>query len=258
MNTFYGLCVDDIKEYNLVTIYALLAKTNNYKKCDLDCNHEVNYQKVMDWIESNLKSEEYNGIGTLIYKGLKTECDILTIRSYRDKTYLGFPVTAANFTDAEQISCKFIKETFKQLTNENITVTVWNLADSIRDQEDDLIRAVRNDDVEGVEDFLGYEISDVVLEELDSRLREVVDQMPDEEYSLFLEKYHLIPEKSNSCNIDYDKILWDILKKHRGHKVSIVSYGNYDNPENISLECEDCGEVILDAELYTICAREDI
>ena len=67
-----------------------------------------------------------------------------------------------------------------------------------------------------------------------------------------------IVEKSNSSNIDYDKILWDILKKHRGHKVSIVSYGNYDNPENISLECEDCGEVILDAELYTICAREDI
>jgi len=116
------------------------------------------------------------------------------------------------------------------------------------------LRAVRNDDVEGVEDFLGYEISDVVLEELDSRLREVMDQMPDEEYSLFLEKYHLIPEKSNSSNID----LWDILKKHRGHKVSIVSYGSYDNPENISLECEDCGEVILDAELYTICAREDI
>ena len=76
---------------DLVTIYALLGKTNNYKKCDLDCNHEVNYQKVMDWIESNLKSEEYNGIGTLIYKGLKTECDILTIRSYRDKTYLDFP-----------------------------------------------------------------------------------------------------------------------------------------------------------------------
>ena len=61
-----------------------------------------------------------------------------------------------------------------------------------------------------------------------------MNQMPDEEYSLFLEKYHLIPEKSNSCNIDYDKILWDILKKHRGHKVSIGSYGNYDNPENIS------------------------
>lgn len=77
-------------------------------------------------------------------------------------------------------------------------------------------------------------------------------EMPLEDY------LDILPEKSNSSNIDYDKILWDILKKHSGHKVSIVSYGNYDNPENISLECEDCGEVILDAELYTICAREDI
>lgn len=48
------------------------------------------------------------------------------------------------------------------------------------------------------------------------------------------------------------------LKKHRGHHVSIVSYGGWDDPKNISLECEDCNEVILDAELYTICEREDI
>lgn len=71
-------------------------------------------------------------------------------------------------------------------------MTVWNLTDSIRDQEDDLIRAVRNDDVEGIEDFLGYEISDVVLEELDSRLREVMDQMPKDVYELFLKKYHIL------------------------------------------------------------------
>lgn len=32
----------------------------------------------------------------------------------------------------------------------------------------------------------------------------------------------------------------------------------WDDPKNISLECEDCNEVILDAELYTICEREDI
>lgn len=64
----------------------------------------------------------------------------------------------------------------------------------------------------------------------------------------------------NSCNnnINYNTLLWDILKKHVGHKVNIVSYGSADDPANISLECEDCGEVILDAELYTICAREDI
>ena len=57
--------------------------------------------------------------------------------------------------------------------------------------------------------------------------------------------------------MESNEILWNILKEHRGHKVSIASYGDWDNPANICLECEDCGEVILDAELYTICARED-
>jgi len=52
-------------------------------------------------------------------------------------------------------------------------------------------------------------------------------------------------------------ILWNELKKHRGHKVNIVSYGDWNEPEDVCLECEDCGEVVLDAELYTLCARED-
>lgn len=54
-----------------------------------------------------------------------------------------------------------------------------------------------------------------------------------------------------------DEILWNLLKEHIGHNVEIVYYGDANNPANISLECNDCGEVILDAELYTICARED-
>lgn len=58
-------------------------------------------------------------------------------------------------------------------------------------------------------------------------------------------------------NNEMDMILWNELKKHRGHKVSIVSYGDYDNPADICLECEDCNEVILDAELYTLYPRED-
>ena len=56
---------------------------------------------------------------------------------------------------------------------------------------------------------------------------------------------------------EYLKLFWDILQKHRGHKVSIVSYGDNDVPANIVLECEDCGEVILDAGIYMICARKD-
>lgn len=75
-----------------------------------------------------------------------------------------------------------------------------------------------------------------------------------EYYKAFLEeKYASNEEKSDDMNM----ILRNELKRHRGHKVNIVSYGNWDNPENICLDCEDCGEVILDAEIYTLCARED-
>lgn len=57
--------------------------------------------------------------------------------------------------------------------------------------------------------------------------------------------------------MDMNTILWDLLKEHRGHKVSIVCYGDWDDPADICLEDEDTNEVILDAEIYTICARED-
>ena len=50
-------------------------------------------------------------------------------------------------------------------------------------------------------------------------------------------------------------MLWNALLKRRNHKVSIVSYGDWNNPADVCLECEDCGEVILDAELYTLQAR---
>lgn len=56
---------------------------------------------------------------------------------------------------------------------------------------------------------------------------------------------------------DVDMILWNKLKKHRGHKVSIASYGYWDNPADICLECEDCNETVLNAAFYTLCARED-
>lgn len=54
-----------------------------------------------------------------------------------------------------------------------------------------------------------------------------------------------------------DNLLWDKLLQHRGHNVVIVLYGDANNPANVTLECEDCNEVILDAELYTICARKN-
>ena len=57
--------------------------------------------------------------------------------------------------------------------------------------------------------------------------------------------------------MDNNMILWDKLLEHQGHSVSIAAYGDPDDPEDVCLECEDCGEVILDAGLYTLCARSE-
>lgn len=54
-----------------------------------------------------------------------------------------------------------------------------------------------------------------------------------------------------------DTLLWNILKAHFGHSVCIACYGDPSNPVDVCLECEDCGEVLIDAELYTLIARED-
>lgn len=55
----------------------------------------------------------------------------------------------------------------------------------------------------------------------------------------------------------FDDLLWKILKEHFGHKVSIAVYGDPKCPDSVTLEDEDTNEVILDAGIYTICARED-
>lgn len=56
---------------------------------------------------------------------------------------------------------------------------------------------------------------------------------------------------------DRNMLLWNILKDHFGHKVEIAVYGDPDDPASVVLEDVDTDEVILDAEIYTICARED-
>ena len=58
--------------------------------------------------------------------------------------------------------------------------------------------------------------------------------------------------------MEKNNLLWDALKAHIGHEVSIVAYGDAKNPADVCLECEDCGSVILDAELYTLIEREEV
>lgn len=55
-----------------------------------------------------------------------------------------------------------------------------------------------------------------------------------------------------------NNLLWNILKEHTGHSVEIAVYGDPEDPVSITLEDIDTNEVILDAEIYTICARVDI
>jgi len=35
------------------------------------------------------------------------------------------------------------------------------------------------------------------------------------------------------------------LFRHRGHKIVCVSYGQYNDPDNVAVECETCSEVLL-------------
>jgi len=77
------------------------------------------------------------------------------------------------------------------------------------------------------------------------------------------EEIAFMQEASNSFNergitMDADSYLWDKLLAHRGHHVNIVTYGDVNNPADVCLECEDCGEVLIDAELYTLCARGNL
>lgn len=52
-----------------------------------------------------------------------------------------------------------------------------------------------------------------------------------------------------------DNLLYDLLKRHVGHNVVISDYGD---GANMSLECEDCGCVIFDTDLYDLCSADDM
>ena len=67
--------------------------------------------------------------------------------------------------------------------------------------------------------------------------------------------YDGVPEEE--ADID-DQLLWNTLLKHRGHSVEIAYYGDPEDPASVTLEDMDTNEIILDAQIYTLCAREDL
>ena len=39
------------------------------------------------------------------------------------------------------------------------------------------------------------------------------------------------------------------LMAHRGHAIEVVSYGDWDNPADVCVECIDCMEVLISTEV---------
>ena len=51
-----------------------------------------------------------------------------------------------------------------------------------------------------------------------------------------------------AIDLTSQRTMYDDLRLHIGHNVEVVCYGGDDNgPENIAIECETCGTVLLDA-----------
>ena len=48
-------------------------------------------------------------------------------------------------------------------------------------------------------------------------------------------------------NYIYKKLL-----AHRGHHIVCVSYGDWNDPADVCIECEDCNEVLISAEDFDV------
>lgn len=44
--------------------------------------------------------------------------------------------------------------------------------------------------------------------------------------------------------------MYEKLREHFGHHIEIIQYGNDDNPVEFTIECEDCGCVLVSSEDY--------
>lgn len=44
--------------------------------------------------------------------------------------------------------------------------------------------------------------------------------------------------------------MYNKLKPHLGHNIVCAYYGSIDNPVDICIECEDCGEILLSVESF--------
>lgn len=77
-----------------------------------------------------------------------------------------------------------------------------------------LIDAISNDNIEGIEDFLGYPISADILENLELDIKSVLSQMPDDEINKYMRKYNIYHDESKSISrpSKYDEYIQNRIK----------------------------------------------
>ena len=97
-------------------------------------------------------------------------------------------------------------------------------------------------------DFPIHELADMICKAMANLFDDEIEYY----INYLLERYDAGHKKSK----DFNMFLWNKLKRHMGHNVEICAYGESTN-EDICLECNDCGEIIIDAGLYTLVARND-
>ena len=59
-------------------------------------------------------------------------------------------------------------------------------------QVEELVECIAEDDIDAIEDFLGYQITSDVLEDLDGHIMSIIEQMSDDELKPFLYHYGVI------------------------------------------------------------------
>lgn len=75
------------------------------------------------------------------------------------------------------------------------------------------------------------------------------------DYGIALYEAQLTKDNSNQKDTKKSKHKWSMyehLKPHIGHNIVCVCYGDIDNPHDVCIECEDCGEVLISAEDYDL------
>lgn len=114
------------------------------------------------------------------------------------ETYSGtYEIEAETKEEAEEILKERIREGMEDAPEECENSWCDNAQEMERTNnyesiEDKLEEIISNENIEMIEEFLGYELTFNTPEDIHSQVRDVLDQMPEEELLLWEERYDLL------------------------------------------------------------------